>query len=142
MKRKLKIGIISLTISVLALMSLPKSWAVDGTSARLEWRGSDTVNMGSTLTINVWGAGITGSKLMTGGGKITSSDPDCLSFESVEIVGPGMANGNTFAYSNGSGTSTDVNIAKAVFKAGTKACSTTRPVLMEKIIFTEGGVCF
>lgn len=137
MKRKLKIGIISLTISVLALMSLPKSWAVDGTSARFEWRGSDTVNMGSTLTINVWGAGITGSKLMTGGGKITSSDPDCLSFESVEIVGPGMANGNTFAYSNGSGTSTDVNIAKAVFKAGTKACSTTINITQPKLAFTD-----
>lgn len=137
MKRKLKIGIISITISLLVLAGLPESWAVDGTTARLEWRGSETVNMGSNLTINVWGAGITGSKLMTAGGKITSSDPDCLSFVSTEIVGPGMANGNTFAYSNGSGTSSDVNIAKAVFKAGTKACTTTINITQPKLAFTD-----
>ncbi len=135
MGKKLKLGFIISICTICAFIKMPDTFAA--TTARLEWRGSDSINVGQELVVNIWGAGITGSNLMGAGGTVTSSDTNCLTLVKLEKVAPGTANGSVFAYSDMDGSSSDLNLTKATFKAGNNACSTSINITNGKLAFTD-----
>lgn len=135
MGKKRKIGLVIITGILLTLLTMPNTFAA--TTARLEWRGNDTVNVGGEIVLNIWGAGISGANLMTAGGNVSSSDTNCLTLVKLEKVASGTANGAIFAYSDMDGSANDINITKATFKAGTSTCSATININNGKLAFTD-----
>lgn len=137
MGKKLKLGYVISMCVICVFIGIPETFAA--TTARLEWRGNDSVNVGQELVVNIWGAGISGANLMGAGGTVTSSDTNCLTLVKLEKVAPGTANGSIFAYSDMDGTSSDLNLTKATFKAGSSACSTTINITNGKLAFTDSA---
>lgn len=139
MKRKLRIGILSLTISILVIAGLPKSLAANS-SATLSWSGSDSINMNGKGDMNLAISGITGSGVTIAGGIISVADTSCLSIESITPVAAGadanIANGK-FAFMNPAGMTTNATFVKVTLKAGSKNCSTTISLTDSKLSFKD-----
>lgn len=127
MKRKLRIGILALAISLLIASGIPKSFAVAGTTGTFEWRGNDTVLVGQELTMTIWGTGITGSEIVSVGGELSSSDNTCLSYS-----GP-----KKFAWSDLDGTRNDIQLTTVKFTAGSTPCTTTINITKPKLAFAD-----
>lgn len=110
------------------------------TTATISWSGNSSVELGKEIVVNIMATNIQGDNdaaLMTVGGKITVTDESCLSFVKVEKLAPGTANKNIFAYSDMDGTRSDLALAKATFKAGSNACSTSINITEPKLGFTD-----
>lgn len=127
MKRKLRIGILSIAISLLIAAGLPQSFAADGTTARFEWRGNDTVLVGQELTMTIWATGIQGSEIISVGGEISSSDNTCLSY----------TGSRKFAWTDLNGTRNDTQLTTVKFTAGSSPCTATINITKPKLAFAD-----
>lgn len=107
------------------------------TNADLSLIGNEQVNANSTFTLEIKASNIKGSNLMTAGGKIISSNQDCITLTKLERVATGTANENIFAYSDIDGTQNDFVIAKATFKTSNKSCQANINIEDAKIAFTD-----
>lgn len=140
MKQKLRIGIFSLTIILLIVAGLPKSFSAGNSSANLLWSGNDSININGKGDINLNISGITGSGVTIAGGIISVADTSCLTIDSITPVASGadanIANGK-FAFMNPAGLTTNATFVKVSLKAGNKNCSTTISLTDAKLSFKD-----
>lgn len=139
MKRKLRIGILSLTISLLVVASLPKSFAANS-NANLSWSGNDSININSKGTMNLNVSNITGSGITLAGGIISIADTSCVSIESLTPATKGadanIDNGK-FAFMDPAGSTDNVTYVNVGLKANAKECSTTISLTNIKLSFKD-----
>lgn len=140
MKRKLRIGILSLTISLLVIAGLPSSLAAGSSNATMAWSGNDSININGRGDVNLTVSGITGSGITIAGGVISVADTSCVTIESITPVVSGadanIDNGK-FAFMNPAGMTTNATFVKVTLKAGTSNCSTTINLNDAKLSFKD-----
>lgn len=136
MGKKFGLFLISMIVIGVVIANIPITFA--GSSATISYGGSGSVTTGQEFTVDILVTGITGSNLMGAQGTVTSSDPNCVSFQKLTRVSPTNVNNNIFAYADTEGESSNFTVAKATFTAGSSACTTTINITGPKISFTDG----
>lgn len=124
MGKKVKWLLGSMFVCLLMVTIIPVIQAAS--FATLGFSGSGSVSTNQTFTMDIAISNTSSEKTMTMGGIITSSNPSCVSFVSLTAVASGSdVNNNIVSFFNMSGVSGNFTIAKATFKAGSNACTTT-----------------
>lgn len=132
MKNKILFSIITL------FLFLFTPCIVHAGSVNISFGGTNTYSNNKEISIPINATNITGSNLMSVGGKITSSDTSCVSLVSLNAT-IGTANGNTLAYSNMAGESKNTKIGTAKFKTANKTCSAIITFSNIKVSFTDSS---
>lgn len=134
--KKIIINIILVLVLVLTINTVHAAGSAD-----LGFTGDDNAIINSEFTQQITVQNIAGGKLMGVGGKVTSSDPTCLSFKTIELVDINSdANDDNakFTYLSLAGTFNDLVIVNVVFDTGSSECTTDINITEPTISFTNG----
>lgn len=112
---------------------------VSAASAKMNIEGNTEFYKEQSFSMNISLTDIKENNLMSAGGKIIVTDPDCVEFVSLEKAFQGVfTNNNIFAYSDIDGIKEDTSMVKINLRAKQKSCKTTIQITEPKIAFTDG----
>lgn len=125
-------------VSFLFLFTIVPSSIYATGSSTISLKGNSIYESGKNFTIDIYASNISGSSLMSVGGKISSSDTSCISLVSLKATG-GTAGGNTLAYTDMNGVKGTVKLGTATFKAANKTCQAKITIGDLKVAYTDGS---
>lgn len=108
------------------------------TTATMSIKGQSQANINEAFGVEVVVDKIQGSSILNIGGVVTSSDPNCISVESMTTIDAlSMSFNNRFVYSNMAGTPNDVRVVTLNLKAGSNTCTTDINVTGGELSFID-----